>query len=261
VRKASAMPILLFIDTNIFLNYYEKVEKPGGISLLRKINKNRARIITTEQVEMEFEKNRQQVILKQLDKQANQVNKYIDKILWDPTSDGVYQILERFFRGESDYHLTNKNMTRSRIHRLAFKRFIMNYPPRKSKDTSMGDAINWEWIVYCAQQSKADVVIVSRDSDYGIRRGEHSILNDWLRHEFQERVGFDRKISLTALLSKAFKIADIPVSKKEEEEENELVEEVRKGRRIYPRFFNQEVCPRCGQDMVRTDEDFAAHQE
>ena len=43
-----------------------------------------------------------------------------------------------------------------------------NYRHRKKNDTSIGDAINWEWIVHCAENSNAAIHIVSRDSDYGV---------------------------------------------------------------------------------------------
>jgi hypothetical protein len=116
----------------------------------------------------------------------------------------------------------------------------------------MGDAINWEWIVECAKKSGKDVVIVSRDSDYGIRQGDVSILNDWLRHEFKDRVGYKRKIFLTGLLSSALERAGIKVSRKEQEEEKELVEEVRRKTKIPIRFSfdDKEECPQCGAYML-----------
>jgi len=278
------VPTLLFIDTNIFLDFYRGPGKDGAISLLHKINKNPERIITTEQVEMEYKNKRQEVILqtikvaklpnagnftfpvflriapewdsqevRMISKFHQQIKEQVNKILHEPTTrDPVYQILERFFKDQSDYHLTSQKTVRYRIHRLAFKRFIMGYPPRKPRDTSMGDAINWEWIVECAKKSGKDVVIVSRDSDYGIRQGDVSILNDWLRHEFKDRVGYKRKIFLTGLLSSALERAGIKVSRKEQEEEKELVEEVRRKTKIPIRFSfdDKEECPQCGAYML-----------
>jgi len=32
----------------------------------------------------------------------------------------------------------------------------------------MGDAFNWEWMIYCAARRKAELVIISRDTDYRV---------------------------------------------------------------------------------------------
>ncbi len=54
---------LVFIDTNIFLDFYRVRGREGGLSILQHIDDNLDRFITTNQVEMEFKKNRQRVIL------------------------------------------------------------------------------------------------------------------------------------------------------------------------------------------------------
>lgn len=51
------------------------------------------------------------------------------------------------------------------------------------------------------------------------------ILNDWLVQEFRQRVSWKRKFTITDRLAKAFKLADIQVSKAEEGQEAELIEE------------------------------------
>ena len=63
----------------------------------------------------------------------------------------------------------SKEKEQKKVFRLAWRRFLLGYPPRKADDTSIGDAVNWEWVVDCAKRANADVVIVSRDSDYGVR--------------------------------------------------------------------------------------------
>src|ERR1700720_3909675 len=55
-----------------------------------------------------------------------------------------------------------------------FRRFLFGCPPRKKNDSSIGDAINWEWIVECANACQAEIHIVSRDTDYGITLEEKS---------------------------------------------------------------------------------------
>jgi hypothetical protein len=50
-------------------------------------------------------------------------------------------------------------------------------------------------------------------------------LNDWLKQEFQERVGSERSIILIANLGKAFQMANLPVTEemiKEEDSINKL---------------------------------------
>ena len=80
------------------------------------------------------------------------------------TKDPVYKVAQRVFKHPSDHNLTRQRKERDSIRRLAYKRFVLGYPPRKAGDTSVGDAVNWEWIVRCACDSGDDVVIVSRDS-------------------------------------------------------------------------------------------------
>ena len=103
----------------------------------------------------------------------------------------------------------------------------MGYPPRKKEDTSMGDAVNWEWILHCAKESGKHIIIVSRDSDYGITYDDESILNDALEQEFSERVSHRRQIILTDKLTYAFKKASISVTKKEVTQESELIKSIK----------------------------------
>jgi hypothetical protein len=98
------------------------------------------------------------------------------------------------------------------------KRCRVGYPPGKKGDTSIGDAVNWEWIVHCAKESRKHTVIVSRDSDFGAMVGKGPIINDWLAEEFHDRVGKTRKIIPTNRLAEAFRFAGITVTAKEEEE-------------------------------------------
>jgi hypothetical protein len=53
---------LIFIDTNILLDFYRVRGRESGLSILKHIDNHLDRFITTNQVEMEFKKNRQRVI-------------------------------------------------------------------------------------------------------------------------------------------------------------------------------------------------------
>lgn len=256
------MPIdsLIFIDTNILLDFYRVRAGGTGLSILKHIDQNHERIITGSQVEMEYKKNRQKVIQeslgqikapdwnaaktpaflseaqavqaiekckKDVSSQIKTIKARIERVLKNPSrNDLVYQCLQRLFTNKGPYNLGRHNKIRYKIRRLAWKRFILGYPPRKNSDTSMGDAVNWEWMVHCAEISGKDIVIVTRDSDYGIIHEKEAVLNDWLSLEFKERVSRKRQIRLTDRLSEGFKLASIQVSKKEEEEEKQMIKDI-----------------------------------
>ncbi len=99
----------------------------------------------------------------------------------------------------------------------------MGYPPRKQGDTSIGDALNWEWIIKCSITSGKHIVIVTRDTDYGAIFDGNSYLNDWLKQEFSERVSKKRKIILTDRLSKGLQLVHAAVTREMVEEEEMLI--------------------------------------
>jgi len=248
---------LIFIDTNIYLDFYRIRRTDISMSYLDLIDKNKKHIITGSQIEMEFKKNRQKVIIeslktfktpdwgnlsapallaesqamqqierkkKEIGTQQKKINQKIEKILNNPSSnDPVFTTLNRLFRHKSQTNLDRENKIRFKIRTLAKKRFILGYPPRKNDDISIGDAVNWEWIIYCAQNSSKDIIIVTRDSDFGAIVKSESYLNDWLRLEFKERVSRNRNIFLTDKLASAFKAIKLPVSKAMVEEEARIL--------------------------------------
>ena len=212
-------------------------------------------LIMTDQVEMEFKKNRQSAILeglqvlkaprkisvpsilrqdkssKALDKDIENIKQRIrklrdryEKVLETPVRyDKVYQVLQRLFAKRKDIDLNRKSKKRYDIRELAQKRFNLGYPPRKKKDTSIGDAINWEWLVHIAKEKNTDIWIVSRDGDYGVTIGEKGFVNDWLKQEFKERINKQRNVILCPHLSKVLKEFDIPITPEEEKEESRVI--------------------------------------
>lgn len=257
---------LIFIDTNKYLDFYRVPESSGRIELLDLIEQHKDIIITTEQVEMEYFKNRQGVIKKTLDLQTkpqwsgltppafligsepaeaiqaakdaisaaqNEIRKRIEHLIVDPASDRVYQTLSKFFKHQSPYILRRVKTEESvkqvnSVREIALKRFTLGYPPRKPNDTSIGDAINWEWILRCVYDSGRDVIIVSDDGDYGVHREEGSYLNDFLRRQFEQML-VDKypenppTITFTNRLADAFKRVAIAVSEEAEKEEKERI--------------------------------------
>ena len=55
-RKSFKMKHLIFIDTNIFLDFYRQRKTDLALSQLRHIEQNIGEIITGNEVEMEFKK-------------------------------------------------------------------------------------------------------------------------------------------------------------------------------------------------------------
>jgi predicted nucleic acid-binding protein len=257
--KSKPMDALLFIDTNILLDFYRERKSDVSMKFLEQIEGCKDRLILSSQVEMEYKKNRQIVILeslgkfgtpdwgkltvptlvselqasdmikksqKEISKQQKIISNKIQKILEEPSiHDEVYKVLQRIFKHKSGLNLNRDSKRRFVIRRLARKRFCLGYPPRKKTDNSVGDAINWEWIVQCAIDSGKDIVIVSRDNDYGVSYKENWYLNDWLLQEFKQRVSQKRKILLTGKLSEALKIIHANVTKEMEEAETETIKE------------------------------------
>lgn len=249
-----ALPNLLFIDTNIWLDFY-RAKNETGLQLLERTEQVANRIIVTFQLESEFKKNRQAAIvdgmgalkepsqlsrpgifsnvkatqvidrhLGEAEKRVKKLRERLIKALENPAqNDPVYRVCQRVFQKTDDLALTRNDVTRRIVRRAAMRRFMHGCPPRKAGDTSYGDAFNWEWMIRCAAKKRAGLVIVSRDSDYGVTIGKKSYINDELRHEFSDRVSQSRKLVLYTRLSEALKSFDVPVSKKEEEVEKDLV--------------------------------------
>ncbi len=240
------MDALIFIDTNIFLDFYRIRKSEVSMKYIEYIDAHKDRIITGVQVEMEYKKNRQKVILESLNQfkppqwnnlsvpallteskeaaeidklkkaiseQQQRINENIENLLKDPLKhDPVFKSLNILFNNSSALNLNKSHSESNQITEKAIKRFMLGQPPRKDNDTSIGDAINWEWIVHCAAKEKKNVIIVTRDGDYGALIKDESVINDWLFQEFKERIDENYEILLTTKLSKALKLIDVQVS-------------------------------------------------
>lgn len=262
MARKEVLDALLFVDTNVLLDFYRIRKSDVSLKYIEQLEACRDRLILGSQVEMEYKKNRQRVIVESLNNfgtpdwakltapalvadlqamkmverkkaeisvQKNKVTEKIQKILSDPIHhDPVYQALQRLFKHDSTCNLSRENKERFGVRRLARKRFVLGYPPRKQGDTSIGDAINWEWIVECSKKTGKHVVIVTRDTDFGAIYSGQSYLNDWLKQEFSERVSQKRKIILTDKLSQGLKLVHAAVTKEMEKEENLLLAELKR---------------------------------
>ena len=127
-NKKKPIKAYAFIDTNIFLDFYRS-QNETSLSLLRKLEGVKERIICTYQVEMEFLKNRQNAIIdnlsvsslsidarlpavmddsqlssilkkekKELEKRKKELQKRITNIIKNPAKyDPIYKSLESIF--------------------------------------------------------------------------------------------------------------------------------------------------------------------
>lgn len=77
-------------------------------------------------------------------------------------------------------------------------------------------------MVECAVRNNSELVIVSRDADYGVAFEDVAYINDHLRQEFSERVSRKRKLLLYTKLSEALKHFAVAVTAAEEAEEEEI---------------------------------------
>jgi predicted nucleic acid-binding protein len=256
-KKIEKLDALIFIDTNILLDFYRIRRTDVSLKYLELIEKHKDQLIVTSQVEMEYKKNRQSAILesitevkkinnvnlsvpailsdskavemikkqkKEIDIQQKKLKEKIEKILTNPNrNDEVFKKLQKVFKHKCDFNLNRENKQRFTIRRLALKRFMLGYPPRKKSDNSIGDAVNWEWIIKCAETSKKHIIIVTRDTDFGAIHENESYLNDWLKQEFKQRISQQRKLVLTDKLSRAFQYLEIPVTKEMIEEEEKVI--------------------------------------
>lgn len=245
---------VIFVDTNIWLDFYRS-QTGNGVKLLRHLTSIQDKLIISYQVEMEFKKNRQSVIHSEIENLekirrieipaiysdakisrgiasgTSKINVQIEKLktkllglLQSPaTKDPVYKISQRIFHKNDSLNLDRRHENKRIVWRKAFRRYILGCPPRKDSDLSMGDAINWEWMVECAKTSKSNLLIVSRDGDYGLTYKNKSYLNDHLTQEFKERVG-RKRVVLCKKLSDALKLLKVQVTKEEESEEENIIQ-------------------------------------
>lgn len=245
------MEKLIFIDTNIYLDFYRISNNELNKKILDKVLQNKDKIIGSFIVEMEFKKNRERIMLDLINKSTNEsvshptfirdrqivktmkkkekelktqnrkLKKHIVDLIEKPSKDAIYKDINQLFNLDTDIYLKDDIDIYNEIENKAKKRFLLGYPPRKAKDISMGDAINWEWVIACANKKRADIAIVSRDCDYGTINKEICSLNNWLADEFKRRVSKKREIILTNKILEAIKWSGAKVSEKQIDQENE----------------------------------------
>src|SRR6185295_5225148 len=87
------MATILFIDTNIWLDFY-RANNEAGLSLLKRLKGLAKFILVTDQVEMEFMKLRQDVILQSLKTLATPQSISIPAFLFNHDADALAKQLK-----------------------------------------------------------------------------------------------------------------------------------------------------------------------
>lgn len=246
---------LLFIDTNILLDFYRAPQSDLSLKVFDLLLRHTKRLIISDQVEIEFKKNRQTVIeeyikhlpikikdvaqapvllsntpqarsirrsAEALQSQLVILEKKLKDILSQPENhDEAYKKIMPLFNIESLFNYRKTNIEISdKIFSAAIKRFHRGMPPRKKDDLSIGDALNWEWCLYCCSLAKKfNLIILSRDGDFAENpKDHHSPINHFLEEEFKARIGNEFSVKLERSLKNALKEINIKLTKQLENE-------------------------------------------
>src|SRR5262245_6200237 len=154
-------PKLLFVDTNIWLDFY-RVRNDVALSLLDDLMKVSPSIIVTHQSAVEFKANRLVALregfaslsspppiaspgffsnakavagikshLKEVEARVQKLRQQLLKAVARPTvSDPVFKTFQRIFRKQDGLVLGPSHRLAKRIRRAALDRFLRGYPPR-----------------------------------------------------------------------------------------------------------------------------------
>lgn len=190
-KEVPKISVKLLIDTNIYLDFYRS--NKDSIQLLSELSKHFDKIILTDQIVQEFERNREIVIhtmkksfesesnlqyissaylqnlpefsglltvLKDYQNRRKDVITAIDTILESPEKDPIYSFFIDMIR-ESRKRNTILDTTDEIIEK-AYKRKLVGNPPTSS-GFSIGDEINWEIVL---ANIKENIIIIGRDNTF-----------------------------------------------------------------------------------------------
>lgn len=229
----------IFIDTNIFLDFYRINSNDNINEILREINKYKRFFINTEQSRDEFMRNRERTIeefVKNLNSQKYQVfnnnfiatfdeyddysdavksaNKFV-KIITDKCKNLIDNVeIDPIYNVYSNSYLENNFYKRTdRIVESAIKRKFIGNPPVSNKNTCC-DEIIWETLLeYCDD----DLIIVSRDETFHKN-------SRFLKDEYMQKK--NKILQVVSTISEAINLNDEEPSRELENIENDIMIEV-----------------------------------
>lgn len=273
---------LLFIDTNILLDFYRAPQSDLSLEVFDSLVEHSDHLIISDQVKMEFQKNRNKTIQNYMRQLPYELDKSIKPpVLFSKTKDAehfiqsvqslqkeiealrdklkqVYDTPEEHDEAykkilpifEIDNSFNSCKQKRSLIDTIflnAIMRFHRGMPPRKSNDLSIGDAFNWEWCLYCCshKKQKNNLVILSRDGDFAEPTKKDEI-NAVLKEEFRNRVGANYTVKLERDLTPALKEIHLEIPESIETE----LDQIQKSSDTLDFPHRQGECIRCGNQAM-----------
>lgn len=246
----------IFIDTNIFLDFYRLSEKDLKEikKLLEYIKSGEIKIYLTQQIRNEFYRNRETVF-------SNTFNEFV-KTKDDDSLEHIFS-LNNILKGYQEYNnikkikkmlgkvrselvnkiqddIINKNLSADKIIKNIFekagvensdsfldnaeKRLKLGNPP--GKNNSLGDAINWEFLLEAVPQNQ-DLIVISRDGDF-VSFMDKERLHPFLDDEWKENK--KSKIYFYNSLSNFFNNHDIKIKLEDKELKDFLIEKLDESR-------------------------------
>lgn len=230
---------LVFIDTNVLLDLYDIPVGPA-VEALDRLEAHKDDLVTSEQGRREFLRNRDRVLLRDLrdlqvpgearlpcilgDLEAAQAlsdarRHYADalddlvhavrNLLVDPVSgDRVAEAAVKLFDPPGAWHLAPDDGPHADVYETvydtALRRHRRGDPPRKRQSTSIGDAIHWTWCLEAAKRSGRDLVVATRDRDFGTTQAGRSLPDPLLVDDFRHHGPEGRSLRLTTHLDEVF---------------------------------------------------------
>lgn len=202
----------IFIDANIYLNYFRQGKAPlSSLQELKKlVRRKRLKLLLPAQTRDEYVRNRngiaeqsRELILRAIDSslvfpasfirswpEATRVQKRQD------ATNKAYRDLLRKYDATVSVERTPADILIQRLFataevlqdddaivRKAYFRHLRGHPPRKN-NLSIGDAISWELLLAGAEDN---LVIITGDGDYAERRAGAICLNGFLEKEWKAK--------------------------------------------------------------------------
>jgi hypothetical protein len=257
-RGKEQQDYLVFVDTNVLLDLYRS-RGDSTVIALGKLLESRDKIISTFQVRNEFLRNRTTVIsqslrelrrslerpsvpamfadttalrmyeqaVKELNQRKEQLCTRLSTALRHPTDrDEAYKLVSKFFGEEVGFFLEDGTDNSHVFYYKAARRHKLGNPPRKKESESIGDALNWEWCLDVCRSETKDLVVVTRDGDYGEKAEGDLVLPNLLLHEeFKSEVSRKRKLVITPSVNTALKLIGTKVSDDEVRKERAEIKE------------------------------------
>lgn len=269
---------LLFVDTNILLDFYRIPQSDLSLDVFDKLLENKQELILSEQVKIEFLNNRDKVIrdsiarlpvkitdsvrlptildrtelsaslrkiADDLKTRLKEAKQRLQDILENPTQhDNAYKKIIPLLQSQTEFNsMFASEAVNDAIFLAAIKRFYRNLPPRKRNSCSIGDAINWEWCIQCCKQGEGfNLIIVSRDGDFSESFHSFGNISHILEDEFKQRVGSKYNVILKKSLNDALREIPIDIP----DNVSSALNAAEKAIQEYDEFCEEGECHLCG---------------